>query len=130
MNWQLGPVEVNSFKAIFVPLCALLAVRAFVRTWTARVPRRAGLLSFAIWLAAAMLIAAAEFTIPLANKLGIKRGADLVIYVAILCGVSLSLYFYHRFRHLEILITGLVRREAVTNAVRGNAGEETAKDAD
>ena len=124
MNWHLGTMEVNAFQTIFVPLCALLAVRTLVRTWAGRVPRRTGLLSFLIWSAAAIVIAAPGSTIPVANKLGITRGADLVIYVAILGGISLSFYFYNRFRRLENLITELVRREAVAHGVKGGAADK------
>ncbi len=119
MIGEIMPTTFNYFQEIFVPLCLLMALRALLRTSTGRIPRRAGLLNLLIWSVAAILITAPGMTIPIANRLGINRGADLIIYVAILGGIAVSFYFYQRFRRMENLITELVRRDAVARGVKG-----------
>lgn len=109
----------NAFQLFFVPLCALLALRALLRTWNGRVPRLSGALGTLVWSAASIAIAQPRLTILVAGVLGIGRGADLVFYLAILGGVSVCFYFYQRSRQQENLITALVRREAVRNAQFG-----------
>jgi hypothetical protein len=110
----------NTFQVIFVPLCALLALRAVFRTWGGRVPRLSGVLGILVWSTAATAIARPDLTSLIANLVGITRGADFVFYLAILGGVSVCFYFYQRGRQLENLITELVRREAVENAQLGS----------
>ncbi len=84
MNWDLHHIGVNAFQAIFVPLCALLALRALLRTWGGRVPRLSGVLGILIWSSAAIAIALPDLTSLVAKAVGINRGADLVLYLAIL----------------------------------------------
>ena len=121
MNGNLLHVGVNAFQIFFVPLCALLALRALLRTWRGRLPKLSGLLGISIWSAAAIAIALPDLTSLVAKTVGINRGADLVFYLAILGGVSVCFYFYQRSRQLENLITALVRREAVRDAEFGSA---------
>jgi hypothetical protein len=116
----------NTFQTIFVPLCALLALRAVLRTWSGSVPRLSGALGIVIWSAAAIAIALPDLTSLVAKTVGINRGADLVFYLAILGGVGVCFYFYQRGRKMENMVTELVRREAVRNARFGSpatAGE-------
>ncbi len=127
MNWDLTHSGVNVFQAIFVPLCALLALRALLRTWRGRAPRVSGAIGIVVWSAAAFAIALPDLTSLVAKRVGINRGADLVFYLAILAGIGVSFYFYQRSRQLENLITGAIRREAIRNARLGGppAAEET-----
>jgi hypothetical protein len=131
MNWNIPHTGVNAFQAIFVPLCALLALRAVFRTWSGRIPRLSGVLGISIWSSATVAIALPDLTSLVANALGINRGADLVLYLAILGGVSVSFHFYQRNRQLENLITEIIRREAVGDAQFGSrptAGERQIPD--
>jgi hypothetical protein len=124
MKWYF--LGLNPFQLFFAPLCALLAVRTLVHVWRQRVPRRAGLVAFVIWSAAAISIAYPGVAKDAAYFAGIERGADLVMQLAILGGVGVCFYFYQRGRKMENLITELVRREAVRNAQFGSpatAGE-------
>ena len=117
--FDLPQTGTNVFQVIFVPACALLALRALLRTWSGRTPRLPGVLGTLVWSAAAVAIALPRLTVRVAMLLGIGRGADLVFYLAILGGISVCFYFYQRNRQLENLITELMRREAVRNAVLG-----------
>jgi hypothetical protein len=110
---------VTIFQEIFVPLCAAVALLVFVRTLRGAGNRRNGLLWGLMWLGAAAFIAVPKSTTTLAGWLGIGRGADLILYVATLCGLGASLYFYSRFRKLEVLVTGLIRREALNSPRQG-----------
>jgi hypothetical protein len=107
---------VTLFQEIFVPLCGLLALRAALRTWAGRVTRIYGVLGALLWAGAAVAIAMPELTSRLAHRVGIDRGADLVLYLSILCGLGLAFYFYQRNRQLENLLTELVRSEAIRSA--------------
>lgn len=72
-----------------------------------------------LWIAAGLAIFKPEITSEFATALGITRGADLVIYLAILAGIVVTRYFYSRTRRLENLITQLVREKAMCDAIRG-----------
>jgi hypothetical protein len=117
MNFSL--LGLNPFQLVVAPLCGLLAVRALVRAWNQRVPRRMGILAFLIWSAAATGIAYPQIARDLAPHVGITRGSDLVMQLAILVGVGVCFYFYQRSRQLENLITELIRREAIRTAQFG-----------
>jgi hypothetical protein len=41
--------------------------------------------------------------------MGIGRGTDLVMYLAVLAGIVVTRYFYSRMRRLENLLTEVVR---------------------
>ena len=68
-----------------------------------------------------MLIAVPRAASVVAGWLGIGRGSDLVFYAAVLAGVAACLYFYQRYRRLEVLCTELLRRESLRHAERGSA---------
>jgi small membrane protein len=107
------------FQTIFVPLCALISLVVLVRTWKGHVSRSNGFFWVIAWLSAAVFIAVPSSTTAIARSLGIGRGADLILYIAILAGMGTSLYFYLRFRRLELALTGLIRREALKTAIKG-----------
>ena len=95
------------FQTIFVPLCVAVAFVVLARTLRGAGSRKNGLLWALMWLGAATFIAIPRSTTTLAGWLGIGRGADLILYIATLGGLGASLYFYSRFRKLEVLVTGL-----------------------
>ena len=107
------------FQTVFVPFCTLLALVVLLRALRSAGSRRSGLFWTLVWLAAAGLIADPSATTTLASWVGIGRGADLVLYVSTLAGLSAALFFYVRFRRLEVVITGIIRREALHAPRRG-----------
>ena len=111
----------NAFQLLFIPLCLLTAAVIIARAARHRIPRRNGVLWAALWVAAAGFIAVPSATTAIAQAVGIARGADLVSYLSVLGGVSASLYFYSRSRRLEIMVTGVIRREALRSAERGTS---------
>jgi hypothetical protein len=108
------------FQLIFVPLIAILAIHAVLRLWLHRVPRRWGILQVVAWTAAAYLIAEPDATLVLAGWVGIGRGTDLILYLAVLGGLFACYYFYDRYRRIEILLTKLVRHDAIDCAKKGD----------
>jgi small membrane protein len=109
----------NLFQWVFVPLCVALALQTALRVWYRRMPRRWGTLVAAGWLLAAWLIAYPTSTFVVAQRLGIGRGTDLVMYLAVLSGLFAAGYFYNRYRRLEVVVTELVRRDALSRAQQG-----------
>ena len=69
-----------------------------------------------IWLLGAASITWPHATAIVAHRLGIGRGADLLLYVSVLAMVVAFFYVYTRFRRLDRQITLLVRRLAIQNA--------------
>ncbi|MGA2030815.1 MAG: DUF2304 family protein [Thermoguttaceae bacterium] len=80
---------------------------------------RFGGLSFLLWGSGAPAIAFPKCTIWIASRLGIGRGADLMLYFSLLAGMAAGFYFHQRCRHLENLLTEPARREAIARAEKG-----------
>jgi hypothetical protein len=54
-----------------------------------------------------------DMTMRIAAYLHVGRGADLLLYFAVLCGVLISANFYFRFKETERLLVELVRKMAI-----------------
>lgn len=119
----------NLFQVIFVPLSALVGLIVFVRTLRRGMPARNGLFWTFAWSSAAVVIAFPTFTALVAQQLGIGRGADLIFYLATLAGLGAALYFYGRYRALEALVSGIVRREALRVPRHGGDTEASSESA-
>lgn len=109
----------NLFQMIFVPLCTAAGLASLVRTARRQTSFRLGLFWAIVWLGTAAIIAVPQMTVAIAPWFGIGRGADLMIYVAAVAGLGASLYFYGRLRHLEMLVTELVRQNVLSHPRRG-----------
>ncbi len=57
-----------------------------------------------------------EFTSMLANRLGVGRGADLVLYLCIVTVWFVILKLYIKLRALEQKLTEITRQKAIENA--------------
>ena len=114
----------NLFQLVFIPVCVALALQTALRVWYRRVPRRFGALLIAGWLVGAWLIAYPTTTLVIARTLGIGRGADLVMYLAVLSGLFAACYFYNRYRQLEVALTELIRRDAISHAQQGGQPQD------
>ena len=53
-------------------------------------------------------------TYPIAHFFGIGRGADFVLYTAVLIMLRILFYLYHQNRHLEQQLTQIVRHLSLT----------------
>lgn len=96
-------------------LAALLS--AFALTWKrARervIRRREALLWSLLWIAAAILIFWPELASRVASFVGVGRGADLVVYAAVIVLFVLIFNIHVFLDRLERKLTQLVRHEAL-----------------
>ena len=74
------------------------------------------LLLFVLVAAAVLFILFPDWTNVLAKKLGVGRGADLVLYIGIVLFYFVVLKLYARMRKLEQQITDLIRKQAIDEA--------------
>ncbi|NCU05892.1 MAG: DUF2304 domain-containing protein [Chitinophagaceae bacterium] len=74
------------------------------------------LLFFFLSLAAILFVLFPDWTNLIAHKLGVGRGADLVLYLCVLLFSFLILKLYSRLRKLEKTITDLIRKEAIKSS--------------
>lgn len=97
-----------------------LLLAALLATWrgaaTGRMPRRAALSWSLLWVSAAILLWQPELSSDVARFLGIRRGADLVSYIAILCSSVAFFVLYLRLRRIEAALTKVVRELALRDA--------------
>jgi hypothetical protein len=73
----------------------------------------------AAWTTAALGISDPELLQTVANRIGIGRGADLVLYLCVLAFLGASLYFYSRYVRLQRQVTDIMRHLAIQSARRG-----------
>ena len=66
-------------------------------------------------LTGAVFIIFPDWTIYLAHKLGVGRGADLIFYFSIVLFWFVIVKMYSRIRRLEQLMTEIVRKDALAN---------------
>lgn len=75
-------------------------------------------LLLALVVLAAVLILAPDYTTRVAQKLGVGRGTDLVLYTCVVLVWFVLLKLYTKVRQLEQTVTELLRREAIEYAER------------
>jgi len=107
----------NLFQTLaLIAIAALfvLTLVAAVRGWATR---RDALLWALLWLVAGVAIMWPGVTKVIANALGIGRGADLVLYCAVVVMMVGFLMVYVRLRRIRREMTLLVRELAIRDAV-------------
>ena len=111
----------NLFQTLaLIAIAALfvLTLVAAVRGWATR---RDALLWALLWLVAGVAIMWPGVTKVIANVLGIGRGADLVLYCAVVVMMIGFLMVYVRLRRIRREMTLLVRELAIRDAVSTSA---------
>lgn len=106
----------TAFQAISLSGITLIAVLIVLATIRRRMSRGSGFAWLLLWIAAGLAIAMPELTVVVARALGIQRGADLVLYVAVLASFAGFFAVFIRLRRLEGSITEIVRHIAVDEA--------------
>jgi hypothetical protein len=66
-----------------------------------------------VWIIAAVVVARPEVTTTVAQFLGVGRGADLILYAAVITLLILVFQLHVAHHKLERQLTELVRREAL-----------------
>jgi len=86
--------------------------------------RRPGrLFRFVLWVATALAIRFPQAVQSAATMVGIRRGADLVLYLFVLVFLVTALYLYARVERLQRRMTTLVRELALERARHRGAGD-------
>jgi hypothetical protein len=73
---------------------------------------------FLFFAAGGVAVIFRDSTMELAALLGVGRGADLLLYFAVLCGVLIAANFYFRFKETERVLADVVRRIAILHPIR------------
>lgn len=68
--------------------------------------------------AGAFFVARPDLANRAAAAVGVGRGADLLLYFAVLAGILIAANFYFRFKQNEGLLTSIVRRVAITSPIQ------------
>ena len=109
----------NLFQIIFLVLAGLLLVGTVMATAKGWISRREGLFSAGIWTAAGLAVAWPDATTSVARIVGLGRGANLLLYCAVLVMIVGFLMIYVRLRQLRREMTLLVRHLALREVVEG-----------
>ena len=108
----------NLFQIIALLVVALLLIVTLTATFRGWATRREGLVWTLVWLATGVAIAWPGVTKKVANALGIGRGADLVLYSAVVVMLVGVLMVYVRLRRIQRELTLIVRHIAIRDAVK------------
>jgi hypothetical protein len=95
-----------------VLLAGLALILAYIGT-RRQLSRMQLLFVILFFTAGATGVVSQDLTMRLAALLGVGRGADLLLYFAVLLGVLVSANFYFRFRENDRILNELVRRVAL-----------------
>lgn len=114
----------TTFQWVGVPLAVALAALAVTRFIRRPASRRVAGFWALTWLAAAAAIAAPNLTTTLARSVGISRGADLLLYCAVLGGFLGFWSVSVQLRRTQREITSLARTVALQGAHRAEQKQE------
>lgn len=106
----------NLFQIIALAILAVLFVTSLLagfRKWTSL---GGGIAWVGVWLAAGVVVAKPDITFTLAEPLGIKRGADLIVYCSLMAMTVGFFMVYARLRKLRQDITTLTRYISIREA--------------
>jgi hypothetical protein len=108
----------NLFQWLALPAILVVLLAEFVGLVRHQGSRRMRLFRCVIWTMAAVGIADPNLLQATATRVGIGRGADLVLYLFVLAFLGVSFYFYSRYVRLQRQLTDVVRYLAIQNARR------------
>jgi hypothetical protein len=75
----------------------------------------------------ALMVVQPEFANRAAALMNVGRGADLLLYFAVLGGVLVTANFYFRFKQNEQVVTTIVRQLALLSPLEPTEGENIGK---
>lgn len=116
----------SGFQYIGLAVVGFLLLLTIGAMGTRRVGRPAGLIWSAIWVLGVIALLDPEFTTRIANTVGIRRGADLLLYLLVIVMTVGFFSMYLRLRQLRREFTLLVRRLSIMEVESGgDAGERS-----
>ena len=101
-------------KFLLVLLIALILAHVFWQHRRRSIRASAAVLWGLLWIAAGVLVLWPDVSSRLAQVVGIGRGVDLVVYIAILALFYILFRVMVRLEHIERSITDIVRKDALT----------------
>ena len=112
------------FQIITLPLIVILFAVAFARLLRYR--RAWNLFWTVLWVAAGVAIAYPDVTVIIAHTLGIGRGADLILYLFVLCASIGFFLLYTHLQRVQTQLTVMVRQFGIqqTLAEQQRAAQE------
>lgn len=111
----------SPFQIIILAALAIAAVTLVIGLVHGRVGRLSGTVFLVVLAAGAVAAVDPDLTTAVARRLGIRRGADLLLYLLVLAVLQGFLVVYLKLRHLRREMTQLVRRIAIREAERAAA---------
>ena len=104
------------FQVVALIVVAVMCVATLTAFFRSGFARRDALAWSLVWVAAGVAIAWPQVTTWAAHKLGITRGADLVLYCAVVVMMVGFLMVYSRLRQVRRDLTLVVRHLALLEA--------------
>ncbi|MFQ5495451.1 MAG: DUF2304 family protein [Phycisphaerae bacterium] len=111
----------NWFQVIALVVVAGLLVLSVAALARGRAGRKETVGWCAVWLLAGAAILDPQLTTQVARALGIQRGADLLLYTAVVVMLIGFLMIYLRMRRLRRDLTLVVRHLAIRDAESGES---------
>ena len=112
----------NLFQWLTLSVVAAVLAAEFLGLCRRSAGRKLRLLRIAVWSAAAAAIVDPGIPQAIAIRIGIGRGADLVLYLVVLTFLRVSFYFYSCNMQLQRQLTVVVRHLAIQNRPPGTTG--------
>lgn len=106
------------FQILVAPPLLGMSVSHAMRTLRRQERRSHNLFWTIVWGAAGAMVLRPDLSQPVARLVGIGRGSDLILYLALIAGLFYSFYQYRSYRKLEIMFTDLVRHISIETSVR------------
>jgi small membrane protein len=113
-----------AFQIIVVVFCLYAALRVGQKAKSRSISRRWGVLWLVFWLGVGLVVALPWTTSLLAARLGVTRGVDLVVYVAIIALFYLVFRLTLKIEKLEGNITRLVREISLSNKAENHKSQQ------
>ncbi len=105
----------SSIQAVLISLSLMAAILGSL-AFRSRLGHR--LLAALFFVAATGFILFPDTTTAVARRLGVGRGTDLLLYIALFAGIHAFLLLYVRTRKLEQRLTEQIRATAIRDAHR------------
>lgn len=120
----------NLFQIVALLPLLYLIVQTLRGVLRSQIRKRVAALWLSLWLGTASALLWPKMTVVVAQRMGIGRGADLVMYISVVLMLVGFFYIYTRFRRLDRQLTQLVRSLAVDNARHPQSARDTAGSSD
>lgn len=106
----------NPFQLFGISLFTCLIVAQVSRMIRRRSIPRSSIVWLSVWSAGIVSLLAPDVLTRIARAVGVNRGADLLLYVSVLCGLLIAFVIYTRMRKTDREITLIVRQLALSTA--------------